>query len=116
MDLLVNMLDVLNEVVCLICFRLDMSQIYVSSYKWHGHINGTLWLESQSHLKRVMASRAVESPVVVVLNIREALFPCAWILGVVHAQNVYDHPVDNLCLTISLRMEGYGLSDFGVQH
>ena len=41
MDLLVNMLDVLNEAIFLICFELDMSQIYVSSYKWHGHINGT---------------------------------------------------------------------------
>ena len=41
MDLLANMLDVLNEVVCLICFRLDMSRIYMSSCKWHGHIDGT---------------------------------------------------------------------------
>ena len=74
------MLDVLNEAIFLICFRLDMSQICVSSYKWHDHINGTEWLESQAHLKRVVASCAVESPVVAMLNIGEALVPCAWML------------------------------------
>ena len=41
MALLANMLDVLNEAICLICFELDMSQIYVNSCKWHSHINGT---------------------------------------------------------------------------
>ena len=41
---------------------------------------------------------------------------CVWILWVIHAQNVHNHPVDNLCLAISLRMEGCGLREFGVQH
>ncbi len=27
-----------------------------------------------------------------------------------------DHLVDNLCLAISLEMEGYELNEFGVQH
>ena len=80
MDLLENMLDVLNEAIFLICFGLDMNKIYVSSCKWHGHIDGTLWLESEAHLKMVMASQAVESPVEAVLNIGEALIPCAWML------------------------------------
>ena len=40
-DLLANMLDVLNEVVYLICFRLDMRRIYPSGCKLYGHINGT---------------------------------------------------------------------------
>ena len=59
---------------------------------------------------------SLESPIVAVLNIGEALVPCAWMICVVHAQNVYDHPIDNLCLAINLRMEGYGLSEFGVWH
>ena len=80
MDLLANMLDVLNEVGCLVYFGLDMSQICVSSYKWHGHINGAKWLEFQAHLKKVVASRAMESPIIVVLNIGEALIPCVWTL------------------------------------
>lgn len=40
MELLANMLDVLNEAGYVICFELDMCRICVSSYKWHGHING----------------------------------------------------------------------------
>jgi len=114
MDLLVNMVDVLNEVICLICFGLDMHWIYVSSCKWHNHINGRKWLESQAHLKRVVVSWAMEILVVAMLNIGEALIPCAWMLWVVHAQNAYDHLVENLYLAISLRMEGCGLSEFGV--
>ena len=31
-------------------------------------------------------------------------------------QNVYDHPVDDIFLAISLRMESYGLGELGVQH
>ena len=41
MDLLANVMNVLNEVVFLFKFELDMSQIFLSSYKWYGHINGT---------------------------------------------------------------------------
>ena len=80
MELLANMLDVLNEDVFLICFALDMSRICLSSCKWHGHINETQWLESQAHLKRVMANQVVESLIIAVLNIGEALIPCAWMI------------------------------------
>jgi hypothetical protein len=31
-------------------------------------------------------------------------------------QNVYNHPVDDLCLAISLRMESCGLGELGVRH
>ena len=41
MDLLVDVLNALNESVDSIKFRLDMSRICLSSYKWHGHIDGT---------------------------------------------------------------------------
>jgi len=37
-------------------------------------------------------------------------------LRVVHAHNVYDHPVDDLCLAIILGMESCGFSELGVQH
>jgi hypothetical protein len=30
--------------------------------------------------------------------------------------NVYDHPVDDLCLAISLGVESRGLSELGIQH
>jgi hypothetical protein len=48
------------------------------------------------------------------LNIRKALIPCAWILGFVHSQDINDHPIDDLCLSISLGVGGSGFGDFGV--
>ena len=48
--------------------------------------------------------------------IGKALVPCSWMIWIVHAQNVYIHPVDDLCLAISLGMESCGLSEIGVQH
>ena len=41
MDLLVDVLNALNEVVSPVSFGLDMSRIYLSRYRWYGHINGT---------------------------------------------------------------------------
>ena len=46
---------------------------------------------------------------VVLLDIGEAFIRCLWVLRIVHAQNVYDHPIDDLCLAISLGMESYEL-------
>ena len=40
MDLLEDVLNVLNEAVSHVNFRLDMSRIFMSSCKWYGHING----------------------------------------------------------------------------
>ena len=31
-------------------------------------------------------------------------------------KNVYDHPVEDLCLAISLGMENCGIGELGVQH
>jgi len=58
----------------------------------------------------------VESLVVAVLDIGEAFIPCAWILQVAQAHNVYDHLFDDLCLAINLGMEIRGLSEFGIQY
>jgi len=44
----------------------------------------------------------MDSYVVALLYIGEAFTPCAWMLQVVHAHNVYDHPVEDLYLAISL--------------
>jgi len=57
----------------------------------------------------------VESYVVVVLDIGEDFIPCVWMLRVVHAQDVHDHPIDDLCLAISLGVEFHGLSELGIQ-
>jgi len=63
-----------------------------------------------------VASLAIEKYVVSLLDIGEVIIPCAWMLQVVHMQNVYDHPVDDLYLAINLGVESHGLSEIGIQH
>ena len=41
MNLLADVLNVLNEDVCFVSFRLNMSRIILSSRQWHGYVNGT---------------------------------------------------------------------------
>jgi hypothetical protein len=62
-----------------------------------------------------MADGAMESPVVAVLNIGKTLIPCTLIIGVVHAQDVHNHLIDDLYLAISLGVESNGFSELGVQ-
>ena len=50
------------------------------------------------------------------LDIGDALIPCSWMILFLHVHNVYDHHVENLCLSIGLGMESCGLGDFGIQH
>jgi hypothetical protein len=48
------------------------------------------------------------------LNIGDNIIPCAWIFGVVHAQDMHDHSVDELLLAINLGVEGSGIGELGV--
>jgi len=57
----------------------------------------------------------MERSIVDVVDIREDFIPCAWMLQVVHVQNLYDHPVDDLYLAISLGVESHGLSELVIQ-
>ena len=41
MNLLEDVLNVLDESIHFVSFRLDMSQISLSSCKWHDYVNGT---------------------------------------------------------------------------
>jgi len=66
-------------------------------------------------MKKAMAVRAMEGYVVAMLNIRKALMPCAWMVRVVDAQDMHDHPIDDLCLSISLGVESSGFGEVGVQ-
>jgi hypothetical protein len=62
-----------------------------------------------------MAVGAMESHVVVGLNIGNTLIPCTNILRVIHVQDVHNHLIDDLCLAIGLRVEGSGFSGLGVE-
>lgn len=61
-----------------------------------------------------MSNGSVEGLVVAMLNIQKALIPCAWMLGVVHVQDMPDHPVDYLCLPVGLGVEGGQFGQLGV--
>jgi hypothetical protein len=78
-------------------------------------INGTQRLKFQPHLKWTMVMQAMEGSQIVVLNIGETLIPCIWIFVVLHAQDMHDHFVDDLCLAINLGVEGGGFGELGVQ-
>jgi hypothetical protein len=62
-----------------------------------------------------MSSGTMESPVVNVLDIWETLVPCTWMLIIVHVWDVHNHPIDDLCLAISLGVERSGFYELGVQ-
>jgi hypothetical protein len=51
-------------------------------------MKGGLWLEPKENTKRVVANRAMEGFVIIMLKIQEALIPCMWILGVVHGRDM----------------------------
>lgn len=66
-------------------------------------------------LKGDVSNWAMESSIIVVLNIRETLIPGEGILGVLHLQNTHDYPIGNLCLAISLGVEGSWFGEMGIQ-
>jgi hypothetical protein len=49
------------------------------------------------------------------LNIGKTLIPCAGVLGIVHAHDMYDHLIDDLSLAICLGVEGSGFGELGIQ-
>jgi hypothetical protein len=62
-----------------------------------------------------MVGGAIESIVVVVLNIWNTLIPCTQMLRFIHVQDVHNHLINDLYLAIGVRVEGSGFSELGVQ-
>ena len=92
-----------------------MCGFFLCSRVRHGNINQTQWLKSYTHLKGIAASLAMEISFITMLHIRKTLILVSWMLGVVHAEYVHYHHVDDLCLAISLGMECGRLGELGVQ-
>jgi hypothetical protein len=53
--------------------------------------------------------------IVVVFNIWNTLILGVGVLGIVNAQDMHDHLVDDLSLAILVEVEGSGPGEFGVQ-
>ena len=110
LDLLADVLNLLNESSGFVDHRLIKGRVCLCGGKRKCNINGSQGLESQTHLKWAMVIGAMEIHVVTVLNIGETLIPYTWILRFVHAQDVHNHLIDNLCLVICLGVERSGFS------
>jgi hypothetical protein len=115
LDLLADVLNLLNESRGFVDHRLIMGRVCMCSGKRECNINGSQGLESQTHLKWAMVDRTMEIPFVTVLDIGETLVPCMWMLRIVHAQDVHNHPIDDLCFAIGLGVESSGFCELGVQ-
>jgi hypothetical protein len=108
-------LNPLNESGGFVDHRLIRGRVCLCGGKRKCNINGSQGLESQTHLKWAMAGGTMESPVVTVLDIWETLVPCTGMLRIVHAQDVHNHPIDDLGLAIGLGVERSGFCELGVQ-
>jgi hypothetical protein len=49
------------------------------------------------------------------MDIGKTLIPCVGVIGIVHAQDMYNHPIDNLSLAIYLGVEGSGFDELSIQ-
>jgi hypothetical protein len=115
LDMLADVLNLLNESGGFVDCRLIRGRVYLCGGKRKCNINGSQGLESQTHLKWAMTGGTMECPVVTVLDIWETLILCTVMLRIVHAQDVHNHPIDNLGLAIGLGVERSGFCEFGVQ-
>jgi hypothetical protein len=52
--------------------------------------------------------------VVAMMDIGKNLIQCARVLGIVHVQDMYYKPIDDLSLAICLGVEGSGFVELGV--
>jgi hypothetical protein len=57
----------------------------------------------------------MQGSVVAMMDIGKTLIPCVGFLGILHAQYMYDHPIDDLGLAICLGVEGSGFGELGIQ-
>jgi hypothetical protein len=111
-NLLLNVMDSLNKFGCSINLDLSMGVLFLCK----SYVNGGQWMEPQAHLKRVVVNRVVEGSIVAMMNIRNALIPCAYMFGVIHPQDMDNHLIGYLCFSISLWVEGNRFGQLGVHN
>ena len=108
MFLFSDVMNLFNEPSCFVSLHVSMRRVNRCGCKGKRYINGAQWLKPKSNLKRVVASRAMKSLVVIVLYIRNEVIPHVWIFGVVYTKDVHDNHIDHLYLAINFGMEGIG--------
>jgi hypothetical protein len=68
MKLLLDVLDPLNKFGCLIILSLIMGGLLLCRCNGKIYINGSQWMEPQTHLKRDVANIVVEGSIVAMLT------------------------------------------------
>jgi hypothetical protein len=63
-------------------------------------------MKPHAHMKMVVAIRAMKGSIVAILNIRKDTISFSWMFGFEHSQDMHNHHVDHLYLSISLGVEG----------
>ena len=106
MYMLIDVLNPFNEPYFFVSLRVIMGIFILSGCNGKSYINRAQWLKPQANLKWVVPSRAMKSSIVVLLHIRKVVIPHAWMFGDVHPQDMHNHHIDHLCLSIGLGMKG----------
>jgi hypothetical protein len=57
----------------------------------------------------------MQGSIVAMLDIGKNLIQCVGVFLIVHAHDMYDHPIDDLSLAICLGVEGSGFGELGIQ-
>ena len=91
MDLLLDVMNIFNEPGGFVILYVSMRRFVLCGGKGKSYINGAQWLKSQAYLKRVVASRVVNSFVVVVLHIRKVF---------IHVWGCLELYIRKICMTI----------------
>jgi hypothetical protein len=74
-DLLADVLNPFNKSNYLINLSLSMGRFSLCGCNGKSYINWGHWLESQAHLKMVVASRDIKGWIVAMMNTRKTLIP-----------------------------------------
>ena len=85
MDLLSDVLNLFNEHGGFVSLYVSVRGFNLCGCKGKSYINGAQWLKSQAYLKWVVASRAMNSSIVAMLNIKKVVIPHARMFGVVYS-------------------------------
>jgi hypothetical protein len=104
-NLLEEVLDPFNKFGFSVFLSLSMRGLFLcnaigraTSYVNCSYVNWGQWKECKAPLKRVMTNRTMKQSV-------ETFIQCTWILGIVHSEDMHNHIVDYLCLSIMLGVE-----------
>ena len=107
---LVNLLDLFNELGCLVHITMSINCYVFTKDK----IQGRPWCETKAGLKRRSLCRRMFCSVVSMLHITQMFIPKFGMLAAIGSEQLDHYLVDYFCLAICLWMKGCSFLQFGV--